>query len=450
MRWGGMPAQNLSARERALNRLLRIEEDRAFVSRVATHDQDSDDAREERQASEYVAGITRLRRWLDFLISEFYRGDFDRLEPALLQILRIGLYDLVVLETAAHAAVNEAVELAKRRVRPQAAGLVNGLLRAVQRRPELPLPATGSREGDLAVRYSQPDWLVKRWVGQFGEEEAIGLLEAANRRPGYGLRINTLRFDLESVVAELDALSVAWEPSPYLDDFVRVHHLQAVLRSDLLDKGACAVQDEAAGLVVRLLDPQPGETIIDAAAAPGGKAVYAAIRMGDRGRVLAYDVHSTRLDLVRQAARVHGVNIITAEVAELRDRATMDDRPVADRVLLDAPCSGLGVLAKRADMRWHRTEAEIEELCALQDELLDAAATRVRPGGLLVYSTCTTEPDENERRVEAFLRRTGQFVLERADGFVPDEMVSPAGFYLALPHRHGIDGAFGARLRSAG
>jgi 16S rRNA (cytosine967-C5)-methyltransferase len=443
-----MSAQNLSARERALNRLLRIEEDRAFVSRVATHDPDSDDAREERQASEYVAGITRLRRWLDFLISEFYRGDFDRLEPALLQILRIGLYDLVVLDTAAHAAVNEAVELSKRRVRPQAAGLVNGLLRAVQRRPELPLPATGSREGDLAVRYSQPDWLVKRWVGQFGEAEAIGLLEAANRRPAYGLRINTLRFDLDAVLAELGALNVEWEPSAYLDDFVRVHHLQAVLRSDLLEKGACAVQDEAAGLVVRLLDPQPGETVIDAAAAPGGKTVYAALRMADRGRILAYDVHSARLDLVRQAARAHGVHIITAEVANLRDLAMRDDRPVGDRVLLDAPCSGLGVLAKRADMRWHRVEAEIEELCALQDHLLDAAATLVRPGGLIVYSTCTTEIDENERRVEAFLSRNQRFMLERANEFVPDEMVTPAGFFLALPHRHGTDGAFGARLRS--
>jgi 16S rRNA (cytosine967-C5)-methyltransferase len=439
---------NLPARHRALHRLLRVEEQGAFVSRVSPDDTDLDDAREERQAADYVAGITRLRRWLDFLVDHFYQGEAARMEPALRQCLRIGLYDLLVLETPPHAAVHEAVELAKRAVRPGAGAVVNGILRSVIRqRGELPEPSTGRAVRDLAVQYSQPNWVVRRWLDQFGADEARALLAAANERPTYALRVNTRRRQRGAFGEMLDEVGVAWEPSPYLDDFVRVAQLQPVLRAGWLEDGTCAVQDEAAGLIVRLLDPRPGETVIDAAAAPGGKAVYAAIRMDDRGSLLAIDVNASRVDLVRRAAEAHGLSIVATHAADLRELAAQPDAPLADRVLLDAPCSGLGVLAKRADLRWRRTEEQITELCALQDDLLDAAAKLVRPGGLLVYSTCTVEPEENERRVEAFLGRQPGFAAESASGWVPDEMVTPAGHYLALPHRHGTDGAFGARLR---
>ncbi len=438
----------LSTRRAALHALERIERDQAFVG-IADGADDLPDARTRRQVKEYVAGVTRWRRWLDFLLAEYYRGPFDRMERPLKIILRIGLYDLLFLRTPAHAAVHENVELAKREVRRGAAGLVNGILRAIDRqRDDLPEPDTGDVAEDLAIRHSHPTWIVRRWVERFGPEATRELLVWNNRRPIYGLRVNTRRLSAEAFRERLDAHDVAWSASPYLDDFVRVKRLQPVLRAGWLEEGLCAVQDESAGLIVRLLDPQPGETLADTCAAPGGKSLYAAERMQGEGTIYAIDVNGKRLNLVREAAEAQGVaGMLRLHAADLRDWARSPDAPQADRVLLDAPCSGLGVLAKRADLRWQRAPEDLEELTALQDALLDAAARLVRPDGLLVYSTCTIEPEENQHRVEAFLERHAGFALEPAAPYVPEAVTTDEGYLATFPHQHGVDGAFGARLR---
>ncbi len=361
-------------------------------------------------------------------------------------VLRIGLYDILHLHTPEYAAVNEAVRLAKAQIRPGAAGLVNGILRSIIReRDRLPEPDSGDEADDLAVAHSHPTWMVRRWLDRYGRSDTEALLRWDNARPVYGVRINTLKIDVPTFLRRLDELGVEWETGRHLPNFIRMPSVQPLLEHGWLRDGLCAVQDESAGLIVALLDPQPGERIIDFCAAPGGKSLHAAHRMNNRGVVVAVDVHEGRLRLVSRGAHAQGIDIVETVASDARafDGAGTG---AAVRVLVDAPCSGLGVLSKRADLRWRRTPQDLADLTKLQDEILDAAAEVVRPGGVLVYGTCTIEPEENERRVDAFLERHAGFRLADARDQVPPELVTPEGYYATFPPHHELDGAFGARL----
>jgi len=434
-----------SARAVAFDRLVRIEEEGTFIG-IGRSGLDSG-GRRQRQTLEYVAGITRWRRRLDFIIAHYYKGPYEDMELGLKVALRIGLYDLLFLDTPPYAAVNEAVELASRRIRRGAGGLVNGVLRSVQRnRDDLPRPHSEDEADDLGVLHSHPTWMVRRWIERYGSEGAEALLRWNNARPVYGVRINTLKIDETAFLHRLDDLAADWTPSSYLAHFLRMGSVQPLLEHGLLQDGSCAVQDESAGLIVHLLDPQPGERMIDLCAAPGGKALYSAQRMRGEGSIAAVDVHRGRLRLVERAARAQGVRIVRAVHADARQ---LDGtwRAAADRVLIDAPCSGLGVLSKRADLRWRRKPEDLADLSALQDELLDAAAGLVRKGGMVVYGTCTIEPEENEERVEAFLARQASFRLVDAGERLPSRLVTRKGCYAAFPPRDAIDGAFAACFR---
>ncbi|MFN3597561.1 MAG: 16S rRNA (cytosine(967)-C(5))-methyltransferase RsmB [Rubricoccaceae bacterium] len=441
------PPPPRSARALAVQRLLRVEEDGAFVARLGARASGPDSRRErnaQRGATDLVAGVTRLRRRLDHAIAHFARREAAALDAPVRQVLRLGLFELFVRGVPPHAAVDEAVGLARGLAGKGAAGFVNAVLRAALRAGALPEPRTGDPAEDLAVGHSYPTWLVRRWLARFGPDETEALLRAGNAPPRFGLRVDTRRAAPGALAAEIAALGVDVRPSAWLDDFLVADRLQPVLRGGFVADGRCAVQDEAAGLVVRVLDPQPGEAVLDGAAAPGGKALYAMQRMGGQGRLVALDVSEAKTALVARAAAAAGFDALEARAADLRT-ATLDGP--FDRVLLDAPCSGTGVLAKRADLRWRRTEEDLARLTALQDDLLEAAARHVRPGGLLVYATCSVEPEENAARVAAFLARTPGFRPEPVAGRVPAPFVGADGHYHALPHRHGTDGAFAARLR---
>jgi 16S rRNA (cytosine967-C5)-methyltransferase len=432
------------ARRVSLKHLERVAQDDAYVGHL---DADDEDARTRRQARELVAGVTRRRRWLDHVIADAYDGHYHGMEQRLRHILRLGLYEMLYQSTPIRAVVHEYVELAKRVLRPGAGNLVNGVLRTIDRADALPEPDTGDEGDTLGIQHSHPTWMVERWLDRYGEEKTVNLLEWNNRRPAYHVRVNPLQTSLEALEAWLDEHDVVHTRSPYLPNTVRIKRLQALVQSDLLDDGVVAVQDESAGLAVRLLDPQPGETVIDGCAAPGGKTMHIAAAMEGEGTIQAYDTNERRLNRVSEAASAHGVEALVATTAaDLQALADQDDPPQADRVLVDVPCSGLGVLGKRADLRWQRDEEELEELTELQDELLDAAARLVRPGGVLVYSTCTIEPDENEQRIDAFLARQVDFTVAPAGEHLPDEVVSPSGFLQTFPPRHRMDGAFAARL----
>ncbi|KAJ7297030.1 hypothetical protein O6H91_05G050300 [Diphasiastrum complanatum] len=405
-----------------------------------------------------VAGITRWKRYLDFLIFSVYKQDsreYDHLEPLLRQILRLGVYELVKLEMPPHAVLNENVKLAKLSLRAGAGNMVNAMLRSLihlQINGTMPFPAEGdskrSRARTLATIHSHPVWLVRRWVARYGEEEAIKLMEWNNLRPRFSLRANyaqgVSRADLAS---HLEQLKVAHTLSPYLHEFIRLSTgMQDVVQAKLIQRGICAVQDESAGLIVALMDPQPCDLIVDCCAAPGAKALFIASRLKGKGHVTAVDVNNSRLRMLKEAAYQQGVaSVVSIHHTDIRDYARKVEN-VVDRVLLDAPCSGLGVLSKRADIRWRRTAADLETLAELQNELLTAAAKIVRPGGVLIYSTCSIEPEENSDRVREFLRQHQEFYVESANNFLPEHMVTEDGFFASLPHRDQFDGAFAVRL----
>lgn len=440
-----------TARSEALSRLIRVEEDEAYVSLIDREEARELDPRDRRLVTEIVAGVTRWRRYLDFLIDAYYEGDAEALEPGVRQILRIGAYEMLFLRTPAYAAIDQSVELARSHAHEGVTGLVNGILRSLNRDREneeqgLPEPESGDLAEDLAVRYSHPTWMVARWVERYGAEETRALLEANNRRPTYAVRANRQKITPRQLAERLDEEGISYERSPWIAEFFRLEQVQPVLDADLVSEGLCAVQDEGAGAVVDLLDPRPGETVIDLCAAPGGKTLFIAERMEDSGTLLAADLHERRMDLLRESAERHGLSNIRPEVVDGRELALQPEPPRGDRVLVDVPCTGLGVLSKRADLRWNRTAEDLEDLVQLQEELLDAAARMVRPGGLLVYSTCSLEPEENEEQVAAFLERNHAFEREEAGDALPEELVRN-GALVTLPHEHGIDGAFAVRLR---
>ncbi|KAI3456805.1 hypothetical protein Pfo_013468 [Paulownia fortunei] len=287
----------------------------------------------------------------------------------------------------------------------------------------------------LATIHSHPVWMVRRWTNYLGPEEAIKLMMWNNADPCFSLRANTGKgFTRADLVTELEMLKVPYELSQHLDDFVRIRTgMQVVIQAGLLKKGFCSVQDESAGFVVTVVDPKPGESIIDCCAAPGGKTLFMASRLNGEGSICAIDINKGRLRILKETAKLHEVN---------QDNNGMK----ADKVLLDAPCSGLGVLSKRADLRWNRRLEDMEQLKNLQDALLDSASTLVKPGGALIYSTCSIDPEENEERIAAFLLRHPEFCVDPVDKYVSSNFVTEDGFYSSNPVKHSLDGAFAARL----
>lgn len=415
------------------------------------------DDRDIRLVTDIVGGAVRWRRYLDHLILSLCKDEntFRDMEPLLLQILRIGFYEILKLDMPPYAVVDENVRLAKVALRPGAGNLVNGVLRKLlllKEQNSLPLPKL---EGDdraqaraLATIYSHPVWMVRRWRKHLGLEDAVKLMIWNNGDPSFCLRANSSKgFTRADLVERLKILKVPYELSLHLDDFVRIKTgMQIVILAGLLKEGLCSVQDESAGLVVSVVNPQPGETIIDCCAAPGGKTLFMASCLGGRGMVSAIDINKGRLRILEETAKLHNLNgVITAVHADLRDFAGKNSVK-SDKVLLDAPCSGLGVLSKKADLRWNRRLEDLEQLTNLQDELLDAASMLVKPGGILIYSTCSIDPEENEKRVAAFLVRRPEFRIDSVASYVPSDFVTDEGFFFSNPVKHSLDGSFAARL----
>lgn len=398
------------------------------------------DRRDAAFAARLCYGVLQNRMLLDDRISCVLTGKLRALQPVVLDILRLGAYQILFLDRVpASAAVNEAVEQTKRSANRRAAGLVNGVLRALDRKKDtLPKPES------LSVRYSHPGPLVKLLRESLGEDSLALFLAADNSIPGTMLQRNPLRAQKQEIERALEAAGADFRPHPWLDDCWIVSGMGDLEALPVFRSGGVYVQDAAARLAVLAADPRPGMRVLDACAAPGGKSFAAAMQMENSGSILSCDIHPHKLTLMEAGARRLGVSILETRLhdASKSDESLLDSMDV---VLADVPCSGLGVIRKKPDIRY-KDLTQTQALPPLQLAILRTVSRYVRPGGVLLYSTCTVLRRENEDVCRAFLAETPTFHPEPFA--VPDRLALPNdGMATLLPHLHEADGFFICKLR---
>ena len=403
-------------------------------------------------ATDLVQGTLRWRGRLDYLLGRCLDRPLDKLEGIVATALRLGAYQIVFSpRTPPSAAVDEAVRCVRAAGAERATGLVNAVLRKLAARHESePLPTLDSDPlGHLMHAQSLPAWIAARWLERYGPEEAAALAAACTETPPVTVRANPHQGDVRELLAELSVHFPDAHPCRWARHGIVLGRRGNPASLPAFLAGRFTVQDEASQLVVALLDPQPGERVLDSCAAPGGKATAIAERVGKRGSVLALDRHPRRLDLVRRAARrLQLGRVDCALIDATRDLEELAPEGGFDRVLVDAPCSGLGTLRRNPDARWRVRPADPARLADAQRTLLRQASRVLRPEGVLVYSTCTLLPEENEAVVEGFLRDSPHFELA-SPAEAPEEvreLIDGDGILRSWPHRHDTDGFFAARL----
>jgi 16S rRNA (cytosine967-C5)-methyltransferase len=448
----GRDSTTASPREAACRVLLQVAREGGYADRLI--DRELEKGRlagpDRGLFPELVFGVLRRQGSLDHLLAQLVDKPLATLQPPTLMILRLGLYQLAYLDRIPEsAAVNESVNLAKEMV-PRAGGLVNAVLRNYLRRKDaltFPDPVSAPA-ASIAARHSLPEWLAAQWLDQLGFPETESLAEASSRQPPLTLRANTLRTTRDGLLRLFGESGVPAVPCAHSPHGILVEGRHQIPALPGYREGMFTVQDEASQMVPLLLDPRPGERVHDCCAAPGGKATHLAQLMANRGELLATDISRAKLPLIREAAQRLGIDCLAVATADLHRPETLPTG-LFDRILLDAPCSGLGVIRRNPEAKWRLTPDDIQRLAAAQKAMCANAATMLKQGGILVYSTCSTSREENELVVQDFLSQHPDYVLEDLNGLFPDyrELFTTEGMFRAWPHRHGMDGFFAARLR---
>jgi 16S rRNA (cytosine967-C5)-methyltransferase len=406
------------------------------------------DDRDRALAGEIATGTLRWQGAIDHVIEAFAGRSIARLDAEIVAILRISAFQLLHLDRVpASAVVDDAVQMAKRAGKRSAGGFVNALLRRVSReRAHLPLPSEPPLDL-LSITLSHPRWLAERWLARYGADAAARWARFNNAPAPLTVRANTLKISPDDLAAALRAAGVETRPARFAPDGLVVIAGNPLL-TPLAHSGAFVVQDEASQLVGVFAAAVAGERILDACASPGGKTTQMAASMGDRGMIVAADVRGRRIDLLARTVAASGARSIRLVRADARGEAPF--RTAFDAILVDAPCSGLGTIRRDPDVRWRRTEADLGPLAAAQREMLDHLAPAVRPGGRLIYSTCSSEPEENERVVAAFLDSHPEFTQTVPPAFAqrPDlsAMLDADGAFRTRPFRDDLEAFYAASL----
>jgi 16S rRNA (cytosine967-C5)-methyltransferase len=395
--------------------------------------------------TEIVHGVIRWKNRLDWVISGFYHGNYYKSEINLKNALRVAVYQILFLDKVPeYAAVNEAVEFLKRLNGDKAGNLVNAVLRNIIRnKSEIRYPEVLQDSlAYLSVYYSHPTWMVKRWLSRFGFEDTEKLLLSNNQIPEITIRINKTKIEPVRFLSMLESSSIKYQGSEYIDYFVNIKGFNELSKLNYFQEGYYSIQDESASLPTLLLKPQPGERIIDLCGAPGGKTTHIGELMKGEGKIIAVDKFDYKLKLIKESCTrlgITNVEYVAADASELKTDP-------ADKILADVPCSGLGVLRKKPDIRWKREIEDINQLVKFQNAILNNAANLLKSGGVIVYSTCTTEPEENFLLIQDFLKAHPEFIIDDASKYVNQALVNSNGCVETFPHKHHMDGSFAVRL----
>lgn len=441
----------MNAREKCLNILMDINLRGAYSNYAITkHLSSSIDPKDENLIREIVYGVIENRLYLDYIISKLSSVKIKKIQPAILDILRMGVYQIAFMEKIPdRAAVNEAVNLSKKYGHKRVTGFVNGILRNFSRNKEklMVVDKTDPKEF-LSIKYSYPLWLVKRWIDEFGYEFTEKLCIENNLRPKLNLRTNRIKINREELSARLTTYGYTVYNTKYAEDGIVVENPIRITDLEEFKQGLFTIQDESSMLVGQITNPKRGSLVLDMCSAPGGKATHMAEIMGNDGRIISRDIYEHKLKLVEENSNRLGIDIIETEIFD----ATELDKSMIGKVdycIIDAPCSGLGIIRRRPDIKWNRNEEDIKKLTSMQKVILDNAKHYVKTGGIIIYSTCTIGRDENLNIISDFLKENKEFSLLGFEGAI-DSLenfdTAKEGYLQLFPHIHGTDGFFIARI----
>ncbi len=409
-------------REAAVVALYKIEKEGAYLNKAILDNAKGLNPSDRALLNQLVMGVIRNKTYLDFLIQEYSKIKLKKLSAWVHQILRSGVYQLVFMDKIpVSAACNESVKLASRFAHSAAKGYVNGVLRSISRNLDnLPQPK------ELSIEYSMPDWITKKLIAQFGEQITEEILKDSLLAHPTMVRVNTTKTTAQTLIKILEQEGICAEQGE--ECCLKILGAIDIAASDSYKKGLYTLQNINSMRAALILSPKENEFIIDMCSAPGGKTTHIAELMNNKGRIVAFDIHEHKIELIKNSAKRLSLDIIDARVnnSEIPDESLFEK---ADRVLCDVPCSGLGVIHKKPDIKWNRKEEDIAELLKVQKNILNSAAKYVKSGGTLVYSTCTILKEENEGQIEEFLKENQKFEKDFEKLYLAHE-TGGSGFYI--------------------
>jgi 16S rRNA (cytosine967-C5)-methyltransferase len=442
----------MNSREIALKVLTDIREKGAYSNySINKYLKEKISLKDENLVREIVYGVIENLTYIDYIISKLSAKKMEKIHPKILDILRMGVYQIAFTDKIPdRAAVNESVNLAKKYVHSGAAGFVNGILRNFSRKKDEVMKIDcGDRLEFLSIKYSHPKWMIERWIKAYGEDFAEKLLEANNSKPKLNLRVNNLKTDKDTLKRVLTNYGYEVYDTKYARDGIVVENPVRITDIDEFKQGHFTIQDESSMLVAQIANPKEDSIILDLCSAPGGKATHLAQIMNNKGRIICCDIYKHKLELIKENANRLGINIIETK---LQDAQVLDENMVGifDICIVDVPCSGLGIIRRRPEIKWNRKEEDIDDLVEIQKNILNNASKYVKPGGLIIYSTCTIEDSENLSRVNEFLSKNKEFKLSSFDQLIyydENMKTSKQGYVQMFPNIHGTDGFFIARIK---